>query len=77
MQAYTANNENLADEVRSLKSKSSELAGKYRKIISLCTGVSVEDVDDRINLLLRSLESESEDLEVGRIREFLQRVDGV
>jgi hypothetical protein len=75
--AYTANNDALAEDVRSLKAKSSELALKYRKIISLCTGVAIDDVDKQINNLLRSLESEPEDLELGRIREFLQRVDGV
>jgi hypothetical protein len=75
--AYTANNEALAEDVRSLQIKSSELAAKYRKIISVCTGVAEEEVDKLLNNLLRSMESEPADLELGRIREFLQRVDGV
>jgi hypothetical protein len=37
----------------------------------------VDNIDKQINNLHGSLESEPEDLELGRIREFLQRMDGV
>lgn len=74
--AYTANNDALTESVRSLQAKNSELATKYRKIISLCTGVEEDNIDDTIHNLLRSLESEPDTVDLGRIREFLQRVEG-
>lgn len=75
--AYTTNNEALSENVRSLQIKSSELAAKYRKIISVCTGVAEADVDSHLGNLVRAMESEPADLELGRVREFLQRVDAV
>lgn len=75
--AYTANNESLAENVRSLQVKSSELAAKYRKIISVCTSIPEDQVDEHLNNLVRSMDSEPADLDLGRVREFLQRVDGV
>lgn len=77
LNAYRANNEALSEGVQSLKVKSSELASKYRKIIGLCTGVAEEEVDNHLGNLLRSMESEPADLDLGRVREFLQRVDAV
>lgn len=75
--AYAANNELLRESVRALKVKSSELAGKYRRIISVCTGVPEKDVDEHLGGLIRAMESEPADLELGRVREFLSRVDAV
>ena len=75
--AYRANNDNLETSIRSLHSKNSALAAKYRKIISVCTGVPENDVDSVLHNLLRAVESEQNDVELGRVREFLQRVDGV
>ena len=75
--AYRANNENLEASIRTLHSKNSALAAKYRKIISVCTGVAETDVDSVLHNLLRAVESEQNDVELGRVREFLQRVDGV
>jgi regulatory protein SWI6 len=75
--AYKADNENLAESVRGLQSKSSELADKYREIISLCTNVDEGHVDGFLDSLLRAVESEQDDVELARVREFLSRVDGV
>lgn len=77
LNAYKANNVALSEGVRGLQIKSSELASKYRKIISLCTGVVEEEVDNHLQNLLRSMESEPADLDLARVREFLQRVDAV
>ncbi|TVY22894.1 Start control protein cdc10 [Lachnellula hyalina] len=71
--AYKANNQALEEDVRGLEGKSSELAAKYRKIIALCTGT--ENVDDLAEALVRATESDA-DVELPRIRDFLQRVDG-
>lgn len=74
--AYKAINESLSENVRGLQSKSSELADKYREIISLCTNVEENNVDGFLDNLLRAVESEQEDVELARVREFLSRVDG-
>lgn len=74
--AYKADNEGLAENVRGLQSKSSELADKYREIISLCTNVEERNVDGFLDNLLRAVESEQDDVELARVREFLSRVDG-
>lgn len=74
--AYKSLNETLSQFVRGLQSKSSELADKYREIISLCTNVEESNIDGFLNNLLRAVESEQEDVELARVREFLSRVDG-
>ncbi|KAE8450406.1 hypothetical protein EG329_006481 [Mollisiaceae sp. DMI_Dod_QoI] len=74
--AYKANNQALEESVRDLQSKSSELAGKYRQVISLCTGVEETSVDNVLDNLLRAVDSEQDDVELVRVREFLQRVEG-
>ena len=71
--AYQSNNMGLEDGVKALQSKSSELAAKYRVIIGLCTGTEEKKVDALLGGLLRAVESER-DVELGRVREFLQRV---
>jgi hypothetical protein len=75
--AYKANNQAMEESVRDLQSKSSELAGKYRKVIGLCTGVDEEDVDKHLENLLRAVESEHTDVELHRVRDFLTRVEAV
>lgn len=74
--AYKSNNTALKDRVQSLESQSTELAAKYRKIISLCTRVEEANVDNVLENLLRAVESETNDVELGRVREFLARVEG-
>jgi hypothetical protein len=74
--AYKANNNALEESIQGLKSKSSELAAKYRKIISLCTQVDEESVDEHLESLLRAVESEPDDVELSRVRDFLSRVGG-
>ncbi|KHJ30159.1 putative start control protein cdc10 [Erysiphe necator] len=75
--AYNSINKDLEKNVLELKSKDSELTRKYRKIISLCTGIEEDRVDDSISSLVRSLESEHDDVELSRVRKFLSRVEAV
>ncbi|RKF59081.1 Start control protein cdc10 [Golovinomyces cichoracearum] len=75
--AYTSTNEALENSVIDFKSKDSELTRKYRKIISLCTGIDENRVEGSIDSLVRSLESEQDDVELGRVRKFLSRVEAV
>lgn len=80
LNAYLVNNTNLQRQADELKSRSSELEGMYRKVVSLCTGVVEEKVEESLPSLVAAVESERGGLgeqEVGRVREFLRRVDGV
>ena len=74
--AYKSNNDALEQQVRDLQSKSSQLSSKYRRVISLSTGVDEDQVDTLLANLLRAVESEQHDVELSRVRDFLQRVDG-
>ncbi|KAF2402022.1 apses-domain-containing protein [Trichodelitschia bisporula] len=73
---YNALNSRLAAHLTTLRARDSELEGKYRKVIALCTGVPEEHVDGVIWQLVLAVESEGEH-DVGRVREFLRRVEGV
>jgi hypothetical protein len=75
--AYAENNKSLEANVRGLQSKSSELANKYRTIIGLCTGVDETKVDEQLDNLLRAVESEPTEVELARVRDFLQRIESV
>jgi regulatory protein SWI6 len=77
LNAYTANNEALEAEVKGLKGKSRDLEAKYRKVISLCTQVPDDKIDGMLDNLCRAVDSEHGDVELGRVRDFLQRVEGV
>jgi hypothetical protein len=63
--------------VASLKSRSKDIEIKYRKVVALCTGISEEEVDMILDGLVRAVESEKSELEVGRVRRFLGGVDTV
>ncbi|KAL3418487.1 start control protein Cdc10 [Phlyctema vagabunda] len=76
LNAYQNNNSTLEERAKELKSKSTDLGSKYRRIISLCTGVEETKVDGHLDNLMRAVESEQNDVELGRVRDFLQRVDG-
>ncbi|KAJ8105219.1 hypothetical protein ONZ43_g7513 [Nemania bipapillata] len=63
--------------VASLKSRSKDIEIKYRKVVALCTGISEDEVDTVLDSLVRAVESEKGELEVGRVRRFLGGVDTI
>ncbi|KAI0529854.1 apses-domain-containing protein [Xylaria digitata] len=63
--------------VASLKSRSKDIEIKYRKVVALCTGISEDEVDTVLDGLVRAVESEKGELEVGRVRRFLGGVDTI
>lgn len=80
LEAYRENNKALADQSAQLKSRSLELEGQYRKAVALCTQTAEEKVEECLPSLIAAVESERGGLgreEVGRIREFLMKVEGV
>lgn len=75
--AYRKHNAHLEDEAKTLQSQSGDLESHLRKIVSLCTDISEEKVDEMVDGLIAAVASESgDDVEVGRVRDFLRRVEG-
>lgn len=73
---YVSNNANLEESIRAMRNKSKEVEGKYKRIISLCTGMEEARVEGALDGLIKAVDSEGKDVEVGRINDFLRRVDG-
>ena len=61
--------------VAALKGRSREVEMKYRRVVALCTAVPEGEVDAVIEGLLRAVESERGELEIGRVRKFLGGVE--
>lgn len=80
VKAYQQHNRGLENQARGLKARSAELEERYKKIVSLCTGAEVEKVDELLDSLVQAVISEqkemSNNLELGRVREFLRMVQG-
>jgi regulatory protein SWI6 len=65
--AYAAHNAMLAAQAKE----------RYRKIVSLCTGAEEGRVDELLDNLVQAVVSEQkEEVELGRVREFLRMVKG-
>lgn len=63
--------------VAALQGRSRDVEVKYRRVVSLATGVRDDEVEAVVDGLLRAVESEKGDLELGRVRRFLGGVEGV
>jgi len=76
--AYQQHNQVLDEEAKILKSKSTELEERYRKIVSFCTGAPVEKVDELVDSLIQAVVSEQKEMstgaDLGRVRDFLREV---
>jgi chromosome segregation ATPase len=73
---YNGLNASLSAHLSSLKARDTELESKYRKVVALCTNVPEVKVDSVLGQLVTAVESEREN-DVGRVREFLKRVEAV
>lgn len=63
--------------VHALKGRSRDVEVKYRRVVALCTTTQEDEVDAVVDNLLKAVESEREELEIGRVRRFLGGVEGV
>ena len=76
--AYQKNNARLEAQAKSLQDQSSELETQLRKLVCLCLNVEEGRLDHLIAGLNAAVESEGgEDVDLGRVREFLRRVEGL
>lgn len=74
--AYEKHNVKLRAQAHDLESRSSDLENQLRRVVSLCTGVEEKNVDNMVEGLVAAVESEREDdMDMGRVREFLRKVD--
>ena len=75
--AYKRINAELEEQTKALRSQSSELEAQLRKVVAVCTGTEESRVEEMVEGLCAAVESEAgDDVEVGRVREFLRRVEG-
>lgn len=78
VQVYCAANAALLSRSRQLKDKDGQLEAMFRQVVALCTNVPEERVDEVLPSLVEALDSDPFDgVEVGRVREFLRKVEGV
>ncbi|KAJ4364720.1 transcriptional regulator swi6 [Neocucurbitaria cava] len=78
LDTYTVTNAALLNRSRILKEKDGQLEQMYRKVVSLCTKVEEGRIEECLEGLVAALDSEEgEGVEVGRVREFLRKVEGV
>lgn len=77
IQAYKQNNQDMENRVAEMQRGSRKTQEKYRRVIALCTKTDENKLDNLLEGLWRSVESDAADVELGRVREFLSRVEGV
>ena len=63
--------------VQALKGKSRDVEIKYRRVVALCTDAREDEVDTVMDNLLKAIESERDELDIGRVRRFLSGVGGI
>ncbi len=70
-----------ADETRraeaNLRSRSGEAARKFRHLVALSVRCADAEVDDNLEGLVRAVESEKAELDIGRVRRFLGGVEAI
>lgn len=77
VKAYQQHNARLEGEAQQLKGMSHELEERYRRIVSICTGVDVDSVDEMLGHLVQAVVTEQkENMELGKVRDFLRLVQG-
>ncbi|KAL8957720.1 MAG: hypothetical protein Q9193_005083 [Seirophora villosa] len=75
-EAYRANNDGLGAQVKRLQGQSSDLEARLKQVVSHCTKVDIERVDELLPGLLAAVESEiPEELETSRLSELLREID--
>lgn len=77
VEAYQQHNDRLEAQAHELRRKSQGLEERYRKIVSICTGVEMEKVDEMVgNLVQAVMSDQKENVELGKVRDFLRLVQG-
>lgn len=67
----------MQGKVSGLKGSSRDTEYKYRRLVALAASCPEDQVDELLEGLVRAVQSEKGELEIGRVRKFLGGVDGV
>ena len=64
----------MAERMKGLRGASAEKEYMCRKIISLCTGIPIDKVEDMLENLVVAVESETSVVDISRVSGFMQKV---
>ncbi|KAH6915983.1 transcription factor [Coprinopsis sp. MPI-PUGE-AT-0042] len=68
----------VKNRLKGLQGASAEKEYQCKKIVALCTGISIDKVEDMLNNLVIAVESEAQLIDIGRVSGFMQKVrDGI
>lgn len=73
--AYRTNEDMLKEVASRLHDRSTELEDKFRRVVSLCTGVDEDRVDSLLEGLVQAVESDPGEVDTARVSSFLRKVD--
>uniref|UniRef100_A0A060TE08 ARAD1D11814p n=1 Tax=Blastobotrys adeninivorans TaxID=409370 RepID=A0A060TE08_BLAAD len=73
--AYKRNQSKLESLGNELRNRSAALEHKFRKVVSLCTGVEEDRVDSLLDGLVQAVQSDRDDVDVTRVACFLRKVE--
>ncbi|KAG8862141.1 transcriptional regulator swi6 [Tulasnella sp. 330] len=71
---YERTQKMLEDRIENCKGASAEKELQCRKVVSLCTGVELDQVDAMLENLVIAMESDGQLVDLGRVAGFMQRV---
>lgn len=74
---HEAVEKDLRGQVVQLRGQMGENEIKCKKLISKCTGIALEGIDEVIDALLDSLDSDDDAVNVSQLAGFMARVNGV
>ncbi|KZP25560.1 apses-domain-containing protein [Athelia psychrophila] len=68
----------MLQRLKSLQGASAEKEYQCKKIVALCTGITIDKVEEMLENLVIAVESESQIVDIGRVSGFMQKVrDGI
>ena len=75
VRAYKANESKLKQVINELNENSKALENKFRRVVALCTGVPEDKIDTILDGLVQAVESDPDEVDMGRVVGFLKKVD--
>ena len=75
VRAYKANESKLKQVIDELNENSKALENKFRRVVALCTGVPEDKIDTILDGLVQAVESDPDEVDMGRVVGFLKKVD--
>lgn len=68
----------IKERLQSLQGVSAEKEYQCKKVVSLCTGIAIDKIEEMLENLVIAVESDAQVGDIGRVSEFMQKVrDGI